>query len=224
MRKLECLLVISSALSRKRPIRELGEKATYWLAIDIEGNKHGKCKQGGPLQRKLHRLPKLNQSLRERRPSATKTARSKTDSESQHWEVRQNHLTIRVNENWECTVCNAFMGKVVHSWAKEWALGCVTSHSVARETQVSGFPQPMAGLRVLQFERNISFNTWLYLMSSSRVSPKDPSELNPSCTPPPYTEIVHALRMASATAATFLAKGRPSLAEQEKYECAMCWE
>merc|ERR1739842_2494 len=60
--------------------------------------------------------------------------------------------------------------------------------------------------------------------NNERVSPKDPSELNPSCTPPPYTEIVHALRMASATAATFLAKGRPSLAEQEKYECAMCWE
>ena len=58
-----------------------------------------------------------------------------------------------------------------------------------------------------------------------RISPKDPSELNPSCTPPPFAEISRALRVASAAAATYLARGRgSSLAEQEKYECALCWE
>ena len=51
--------------------------------LTIEGNKHGKCKQRGPLHRILHRLPKLDQSLRQQWPS-TATARSKATPELQH--------------------------------------------------------------------------------------------------------------------------------------------
>ena len=53
--------------------------------------------------------------------------------------------------------------------------------------------------------------------------PSTPS-LYPSHSLPPHEIISKTLKAASAAAATFLARGRTSLTEQQKYECALCWE